>query len=959
MSEEEIFYKARSICEPAERAAYLEQAFGGDAAMMASVEALLQADVGASGFMDRPPPGPDATIDVPVGERPGTLIGPYKLLQEIGEGGMGTVFMAEQTEPVRRKVALKLVRPGMDSRQIIARFEAERQALAMMDHPNIAKVLDAGSTATGRPYFVMELVEGIPITDYCDQNHLSPRQRLELFIPVCQAIQHAHQKGVIHRDLKPSNVLVARYDDVPVPKVIDFGVAKATGSRLTERTLFTQYGQLVGTLEYMSPEQAAFNALDIDTRRDIYSLGVLLYELLTGSTPFEKTRLRTAAFDEVLRIIREEEPPRPSTRLSTTEELPSISASRGMEPRQLSGLLRRELDWVVMKALEKDRNRRYESAGAFAADVRRYLDDEPVQACPPSAGYRLRKFVRRNRGMVVASVALAAVLIAGMGSVMAVQARADRERAAAAADRAMRQAATDASIAAAIREARERADEAWGVSDYPDRMQRATDAAVAAVRRADEFAAGGLPGEGASGELESTRRAVGDLARNARLISDAAENSRKFADEMGGSSGSTSVDLCKRAREALRRFGLDPVAGPANEAARAVADSRIRDALLGMMLEWHNLATYHAGALRRSPGRADIPADTPVIADRLGRLIRSTRQLSGGAYARWQDLLDRNDVPGLVAFAGSPDALRFRSTLVGAIGRDLLHAKEHRACQAYLRAAVDRYPHDAWLHNDLATVCNAVQPADRAESLRHHSAASALRPNCAWFLVMVARSYADLGADDQAIAAYRKVIAMSPFYTGIAHLWMGDALSKKKDWEAAIAAIREAIRLLPERRAKMYVPQAHRDLGLALAGAGRHAEARHEMLASLHHDAARAGDPRNYIRYNAACFAMYCADGKGMNTPAPTERAAYRKQSLDLLTTDLAAIRELAVTDGAFVHRAMQVWLRDADLASVREPAAVDKLPQDKRDAWRKLWADVRELRDRSAPQAGPPDKSK
>src|SRR5215218_4861793 len=318
-------------------------------------------------------PGPPA-------EGAGAVIGPYKLLQQIGEGGMGTVFMAEQTRPVLRKVALKVIKPGMDSRQVVARFEAERQALAMMDHANIARVFDGGATEAGLPYFVMELVQGVPITKYCDDNRLTPRERLELFVPVCQAIQHAHTKGIIHRDIKPTNVLVTLYDGRPVPKVIDFGVAKAVDQKLTDRTLFTQYGTLVGTLEYMSPEQAEASGLGVDTRSDVYSLGVLLYELLTGSTPLTRTRLKEAAYAEVLRMIKEEEPPRPSTRLSDSgAALASISARRHREPASLTRLVRGELDWIVMKTLEKDRGRRYETASAFAADLRRYLNDEPVQ----------------------------------------------------------------------------------------------------------------------------------------------------------------------------------------------------------------------------------------------------------------------------------------------------------------------------------------------------------------------------------------------------------------------------------------------------------------------------------------------------------------------------------------------------------------------------------------------------
>jgi serine/threonine protein kinase len=376
---------------------------------------LLRAHDEAGRFLDpvgvpaAPTEGPSAAL-----ESPGAVIGPYKLLQVIGEGGMGVVYMAEQEQPIRRRVALKIIKPGMDSAQVIARFEAERQALALMDHQNIAKVLDAGTTESGRPYFVMELVHGVPITQYCDEHHLIPKARLELFLPVCHAVQHAHQKGIIHRDLKPSNVLVCLYDGVPVPKVIDFGVAKATGQSLTERTMFTQFGSLVGTLEYMSPEQAEMSQLGIDTRSDVYSMGVMLYELLTGTTPLERKRVREAGFDEIRRLIREEEPPKPSTRLSTSGvALAAISAQRQTEPAKLARLVRGELDWIVMKALEKDRNRRYETANSLARDVERYLHDEPVEACRPTAGYKLRKFARKHKAGLATAIGFAAVLILG------------------------------------------------------------------------------------------------------------------------------------------------------------------------------------------------------------------------------------------------------------------------------------------------------------------------------------------------------------------------------------------------------------------------------------------------------------------------------------------------------------------------------------------------------------------
>ena len=350
-------------------------------------------------------------------EQPGTMVGRYKLLQKIGEGGFGAVYMAEQEEPVRRRVALKIIKAGMDTHQVIARFEAERQALAMMDHPFIARVLDAGATDAGRPYFVMELVKGVPVTEYCDQAKLDTKGRLKVFKDICSAIQHAHQKGIIHRDLKPSNVMVTLHGGEAVVKVIDFGIAKATDQRLTEKTLFTSYGQMIGTPAYMSPEQAVMSGLDIDTRSDIYSLGVLLYELLAGRPPLDDKTLREAGFDEMRRLIREQDPPKPSTRLSTMDEKlrSSIADNRHVNPQTLSRLLRGELDWIVMKALEKDRARRYESASAFAHDIDRYLNNEPVEAAAPSSVYRLRKYVRRNKGPVTTAALIALALVAGTG----------------------------------------------------------------------------------------------------------------------------------------------------------------------------------------------------------------------------------------------------------------------------------------------------------------------------------------------------------------------------------------------------------------------------------------------------------------------------------------------------------------------------------------------------------------
>ncbi|HEY2785488.1 MAG TPA: serine/threonine-protein kinase, partial [Fimbriiglobus sp.] len=407
-----IFLDALDCLGVDELKSFLEQTCGSDAALRLQVETLIRAHRSAGAFLG----GAGAIDDSPT-LPPDTRVGPYLLREQIGEGGMGLVFVADQETPVRRRVALKIVKPGMDSRQVLARFEAERHALALMDHPNIAKVLDAGVTESGRPYFVMELVRGVPITEYCDAARLTPRQRLELFLPVCRAIQHAHQKGVIHRDIKPSNLLVTLYDSHPVPKVIDFGIAKAVGSAFADHSVYTGFAQLVGTPMYMSPEQAEMTAQDVDTRADVYALGVVLYELLTGTTPFDGETLRQAGFDEMRRIIREDEPAKPSQRVTTmsAEKQSTVSGQRGLDGRQLGRQLQGGLDWVVMTCLAKDRTRRYESAGALAADIERFLRDEPVTACPPSTSYRLRTFTRRNRTGLVAGGLVAAALVGGTG----------------------------------------------------------------------------------------------------------------------------------------------------------------------------------------------------------------------------------------------------------------------------------------------------------------------------------------------------------------------------------------------------------------------------------------------------------------------------------------------------------------------------------------------------------------
>jgi eukaryotic-like serine/threonine-protein kinase len=758
-----IFLEALDCQGADELLRFLAQACGSDAALRTRVEELLRAHQDAGAFLGGPVK-PGATRDQPGAERPGAVIGPYKLLQQIGEGGMGTVFLAEQTQPVQRKVALKVIKAGMDTRQVIARFEAERQALALMDHVNIARVLDAGTTDAGLPYFVMELVHGVPITKYCDDNHLTPRARLELFVPVCQAIQHAHQKGIIHRDIKPSNVLVTLYDGKPVPKVIDFGVAKATEQKLTERTLFTQYGTLVGTLEYMSPEQADMSALGVDTRSDIYSLGVLLYELLTGSTPLTHQRLKEAAYGEILRMIREEEPPRPSTRLSDpAEALASISAQRHTEPAKLSKLMRGELDWIVMKTLEKDRNRRYETANDFAADVQRYLTDEPVQACPPSAWYRFRKFARRNRGkLAVAAGMFVAVTVTAVSIGWAVRDRAERE-AEIARQKTSRQQIVAQLVARTLAEIPEQC--------RGDRLPEAG----AALKRAEVLLAGGEESEELLRHVDQVRTEVQMATRleEIRLARAEVMSATPMPQAKANYFDSASVD--QSYEEAFQRYGLDLAALAPYRAAEHIGASIIKGQLVAALHYW-----FLARKRTNHPG-----------GDRLLEVLKRADAETWRSHFRaaW----GRADNKTLMDMAQDPVVLGQPPATVELLGVALNELGERSLAIVVLRLAQRQHPSDFWLNQELAMCL----PHGSEEKVGYLRVAVALRPESPGAHYRLALALRGTRDYDGAVAACQTAIDLKPDYAA-AYAGLGDALNGKGNSDSALAACRKAIELNPK-----------------------------------------------------------------------------------------------------------------------------------------------------------------
>jgi serine/threonine protein kinase len=989
MSDETLFAAALALPAP-ERAAYLD-AHCLDPALRKQVADLLAA-ADASNPLDQPLPDLDRTNPRPTGaDEPtaavGDRVGPYKLLEKIGEGGMGEVWVADQLEPIKRRVALKLIKPGMDSRNVLARFEAERQALAVMDHPNIAMVLDAGTTPDGRPYFVMELVKGTPITEFADARKLTTQQRLELFVPVCQAIQHAHMKGIIHRDIKPSNVLVALHDETPVPKVIDFGVAKAVGQQLTDKTIYTGFGALVGTPAYMAPEQATFNQLDVDTRADVYALGVLLYELLAGSPPIEKERLKKAALDEVLRIVRDEEPPRPSQRLSTADTRASIAATRGTEPDKLSKLMKGELDWIVMKALEKDRTRRYETANGFAADIQRYLAGEPVQAVPPSLGYRLRKACRRNKTRILTAAVISVAVLAG--AVAVTWQILDRKRLQTA---QMQQQQTQTErLQQSATQLLERAES--GLKSHQ------LNEAASAIQQA-ELQLAELNDTTLRDRLAAVKR---DLATTKQL-DDA------FAWRWNVAKGQVKLSPTK-AKElypaVFKAYGLAIGQEPAEATVQAVRRSTIAEALWVGLYQWYFLEPAAPGL------RAALDADDPdplrtelraaVAAGQTEQISKLTKQIDpntlNAAFASALGMvLTIEDSPRLLkaVWRRQPDsfplamsiAARYTSMDVlsgSAAEADVISGSAAEAI-GWCRLAVGLRPDSAFARH-----CHGLalsESGDVEGGLAEMEEAMRLAPRfqraASLYIYSATPSWKKIppAARDRAFALCQQLLRLNPNHQ-VAHAGLIELYWHRKNWHEMATHYRKLFELsqlppeqiqiseeytCPEETLIMIAMMSLRvEIMLKnLVKAGEldvvfdlcvQCNAKHWRYAAERLSYWK-NDDRADILFHGVRAGVLWAAGQGKK-PIPTaQREATRRQAREWLAFLVAGGKEYLEAEPAtswqYAHNRMTEWLADPAFASVREDAKLAELPAEERTVWQTIWADMQALQARTAIEHAP-----
>jgi serine/threonine-protein kinase len=914
LNEREIFHTAVELTDAAGRAAYLELACAGNVSLQQHVERMLEVYPQLGAFLECP------AVDLAASEGPPECAGRFRLGQELARGGMGIVYRACD-ESLGRDVAVKILHERYQPDSLIGRrFVDEARITAQLQHPGIPPVFEVGRLDDGRPYLVMKLINGRTLAELLKerQEPASDRGRfLAMFEQICQAVGYAHSKHVLHRDLKPSNVMVGAFGEV---QVMDWGLAKfiSPGGAATHNPAATETtcetsivsareldsatlaGSVLGTPAYMSPEQAGAEIDRFDERADVFGLGAMLCVILTGEPPYTGK-----SADEVRRMaIR-------GTLASAHTRLDQCGADA-------------KLVEVCRACLSAERDHRPRDAGAVAATIAGYLagvEERARQAERERAAAEVRAAELRKRRRV--QIALAATVLVLLGLVGFGLWWQERVEATAAAERAARNSRVTAGVSEALREARERVEEAWKLADVPDRMQHATDAAVAGLRRGDELASGGAPEEIAR-DLVSARREVEELVRHTRLVQNLDAITRRFAEESSGQDWSEPMrHFSPSMAEALKDFGLDPLHDPVDEVAEAIVSSRFRDILLNALFGWD----WHCH-------------DAPV-----GQVVRRVRQKSGGAYARWQELLDARDVPGLVAFATSSEAQSFGLQAVNMLLKNLRDAGQFAVCKTLLRAAAERYPHEEWLQFELAGLCLEMQPPAYAEALRHSSAATLLQPDSALFRLQLGDCFAGLGSYAEAADCYRKAIELGHGAID-GHLHLANLLAKQKDWDGALAAVREAIRLQPKNYA------AHVQKAMILHAADRYVEALNVLVDTMREQPDLADEPRNLILYNAALLALRCAEGLGVDAPSEAERPEYRKQALKFLTTELAAIRKFSPTDTTLVHRHLMLWFVHKYMASVREQEALAQLPPDERDAWNRLWAEVGSLRDQTAPQS-------